>query len=81
MQLSEVKRAILSGQIVTMNGFDAFAGIRYRVEGIIMRCKKPEIAADNQNYQWVYYAELADKSGCITVAPLHRVTAVKEGDA
>ena len=77
MQLGAVKRAMVSGQMVTMNGGDAFAGIRYRVRGVIMRMRQNADAAGG--YEWVYYAELADRSGCITVAPLERVIEVEEG--
>ena len=77
MQLGAVKRAMVSGQVVTMNGGDAFAGIRYRVKGVIMRMRQNAEAAGG--YEWVYYAELADRTGCITVSPLEMVVAVEEG--
>lgn len=70
MNLSDVKAAIKEKTIVEMTGPPDFAGIEYTVRGVIMR-----LGHDRQTAQpcWVYLAELMDKSGCITIAPLEKV--------
>ena len=70
MEISDVKTAIKEKTIVEMTGPPDFTGIEYTVRGVIMR-----LGHDRQTAQpcWVYLAELMDKSGCITIAPLDKV--------
>lgn len=70
VNLSDVKTAIKEGTIVEMTGPPDFTGIEYTVCGVIMR-----LGRDRQTAQpcWVYLAELMDKTGCITIAPLEKV--------
>ena len=73
MEISEVKAAIRAGTLVEMTGPPDFAGITYKVRGLIMR-----LGHDRQTAQpcWVYLAELIDKTGCITIAPLDKVSKI-----
>lgn len=71
MEISEVKAAIRAGTPVEMTGPPDFIGIEYTVRGVIMR-----LGHDRQTAQpcWMYLAELMDKTGCITIAPLEKVS-------
>ena len=70
MELADVKSAIREGKTVEMTGPPDFVGIVFTVRGLIMR-----LGQDRQTGQpcWMYYAELMDKTGCITIAPLDKV--------
>lgn len=73
MELRDVKKAIAEHTFVELVYAPAdFVGITYTVKGVIMRAGE-----DTQTGApcWRYYAELADKTGCITVAPLEQVLA------
>lgn len=70
MELSDVKAAIRQKTPVEMTGPPDFAGIQYTVRGLIMRLGQDRLTAQPC---WVYYAELMDRSGCITIAPLDKV--------
>lgn len=70
VDISEAKSVIRNKTPVEMTGPPDFTGIQYTVRGLIMR-----LGHDRQTAQpcWVYYVELMDKTGCITIAPLEKV--------
>ncbi len=73
MEISEAKSIIRNKTPVEMTGPPDFTGITYTMRGLIMR-----LGQDRQTAQpcWVYYAELADRVGCITIAPLEKVISI-----